>query len=99
MLLFILAVSRGVYRGKNILELMECVRFLHGFEISRALLPPASHGEKRGNLQNLVEIVQNTYFFPLALIKKFAINLHSSEYRVEEKYANSATVHYKKLTF
>ena len=36
-----------LFRGKMILYQLLRSQFLQGFEISRAFLPPISHGEKR----------------------------------------------------
>ena len=42
-------------RGGKDLEQLPCERFLQVFELSRAFLPPISHGKKCGKLQNPVK--------------------------------------------
>ena len=43
-------------REKVKLEWLPCEQILSKIEISRALLPPISHGEKGGKFQNVVKI-------------------------------------------
>ena len=43
-------------RGKEKIEKLPCERFLQDFEVSRAFLPPVSHGIKRGKFQKPVKI-------------------------------------------
>ena len=42
-------------KGKEKIEELPCERFLQVFELSRAFLPPISHGKKCGKLQNPVK--------------------------------------------
>ena len=51
-------------RGK---EKKPCEQFLQPFEISRAFLPPAMHGENCGKYQNVVEIAHKAVVLILLL--------------------------------
>ena len=44
-------------RGEKALEKLECARFLQGFEISRAILPPILHGKKAQEISIPIKIV------------------------------------------
>ena len=44
-----------IIRGQEKFEQLPSERFFQGFEFSRALLPPVSHGEKREKFQNPVK--------------------------------------------
>ena len=54
-------------------EHLPCEQFLRQIEISRAFLPPVSHGEKCGKFQFVVESAHEAVvliFFPLDILVK-----------------------------
>ena len=55
-------------KGKVKQAQLPCEQFLQHFEISHAFFPPVSHGEKRGKIQNFVEIAHKEVAVVLILL-------------------------------